>query len=61
MQLMPATQTRFGVVAPPPPPPPNALPIRWITSPQAWLTWPGCLDEFDRDLTRVIAAYNAGE
>lgn len=52
MQLMPATQTRFGVV--------DAFdPLDNITAGVAYLAW--LLDEFDRDLTRVIAAYNAGE
>ncbi len=52
MQLMPATQQRFGVA--------NAFdPIDNITAGVAYLAW--LLDEFDRDLTRVIAAYNAGE
>ncbi|AKS42517.1 lytic transglycosylase domain-containing protein [Wenzhouxiangella marina] len=52
MQLMPATQERFGVE--------DAFdPLDNITAGVAYLAW--LQDEFDRDMTRVIAAYNAGE
>ena len=52
MQLMPATAKRFGVV--------DAFdPGDNITGGTAYLAW--LLQEFDGDLTRVIAAYNAGE
>lgn len=52
MQLMPATASRFGVV--------DAFdPKENITGGAAYLAW--LLDEFEGDLTRVIAAYNAGE
>src|SRR5690625_7789825 len=52
MQLMPATQTRFGVV--------NAFdPLDNITAGVAYLAW--LLEEFDGDLDRTVAAYNAGE
>ncbi len=52
MQLMPATQRRFGVVDP-------FDPIDNITAGVAYLAW--LLEEFDNDMTRAIAAYNAGE
>ncbi len=52
MQLMPGTQKRFGVSNP-------FDPIDNITAGAAYLAW--LLDEFDGDLTRAIAAYNAGE
>lgn len=52
MQLMPATARRFGVI--------DAFdPWDNITGGAAYLAW--LLEEFDGDLTRVIAAYNAGE
>jgi len=52
MQLMPATQQRFGVH--------DAFdPLQNITAGVEYLAW--LIDEFDRDLSRVIAAYNAGE
>ena len=52
MQLMPGTQARFGVRDP-------FDPLDNITAGAAYLAW--LLEEFDGDLTRVIAAYNAGE
>jgi len=52
MQLMPATQRRFGVANP-------FDPLDNITAGAAYLAW--LLDEFDGDLERAIAAYNAGE
>ena len=52
MQLMPATQARFGVRDP-------FDPIDNITAGGAYLAW--LLNEFNGDLTRTIAAYNAGE
>ncbi len=52
MQLMPATAQRFGVA--------NVFdPLENITGGAAYLAW--LLKEFEGDLTRVIAAYNAGE
>jgi len=52
MQLMPATQQRFGVR--------DAFdPLQNITAGVEYLAW--LMKEFDQDLTRVIAAYNAGE
>lgn len=52
MQLMPATAQRFGVV--------NVFdPTDNITGGVAYLAW--LLEEFQHDLTRAIAAYNAGE
>lgn len=52
MQLMPATQQRFGVANP-------FDPLDNITAGVAYLAW---LDEeFGGDLERIIAAYNAGE
>ena len=52
MQLMPATAQRFGVA--------NVFdPLDNITGGAAYLAW--LLQEFEGDLTRVIAAYNAGE
>ncbi|WP_376690432.1 transglycosylase SLT domain-containing protein [Wenzhouxiangella sp. EGI_FJ10409] len=52
MQLMPATQRRFGVANP-------FDPLDNITAGVAYLAW---LDEqFGGDLERIIAAYNAGE
>src|SRR5690625_7426809 len=52
MQLMPATQNRFGVV--------NAFdPLDNITAGVAYLAW--LLEEFDGDLDHTVAAYNAGE
>ncbi|QOC23853.1 lytic transglycosylase domain-containing protein [Wenzhouxiangella sp. AB-CW3] len=52
MQLMPGTQRRFGVRDP-------FDPVDNITAGTAYLAW--LLDEFDGDLTRAVAAYNAGE
>ncbi len=52
MQLMPATQRRFGVVDP-------FDPLDNITAGVAYLAW--LSEEFSGDLSRVIAAYNAGE
>lgn len=52
MQLMPATQQRFGVSNP-------FDPLDNITAGAAYLAW--LLNEFENDLTRAIAAYNAGE
>ncbi len=52
MQLMPDTARRFGVVNP-------FDPVDNITGGVAYLAW--LLAEFDQDLTRVLAAYNAGE
>lgn len=52
MQLMPATQQRFGVSDP-------FDPLQNITAGVEYLAW--LMDEFDADLHRVIAAYNAGE
>ena len=52
MQLMPATARRFGVV--------NVFdPLDNITGGVAYLAW--LAEEFDHDLTRMLAAYNAGE
>ncbi|MCC5794018.1 MAG: transglycosylase SLT domain-containing protein [Chromatiales bacterium] len=52
MQLMPDTARRFSVE--------NAFdPLDNITGGVAYLAW--LLREFEGDLTRVIAAYNAGE
>ncbi len=52
MQLMPATQSRFGVT--------NVFdPLENISGGAAYLAW--LLEEFEGDLERVIAAYNAGE
>lgn len=52
MQLMPATARRFGVV--------DVFDAQAnITGGVAYLAW--LLEEFEGDLTRVIAAYNAGE
>lgn len=52
MQLMPQTAQRFGVVDP-------FDPRQNITGGVKYLKWLG--DAFDGDLTRVVAAYNAGE
>lgn len=52
MQLMPATQRRFGVRNP-------FDPLDNITAGVAYLAW--LHEEFSGDLERVIAAYNAGE
>jgi len=52
MQLMPATQQRFGVNDP-------FDPLQNITAGVEYLAW--LMEEFDSDLRRVIAAYNAGE
>ncbi len=52
MQLMPGTQQRFGVADP-------FDPLDNITAGVAYLAW--LQREFDGDLSRVIAAYNAGE
>ena len=52
MQLMPGTAKRFSVV--------DAFnPQQNITGGAAYLAW--LLNEFEGDLTRAIAAYNAGE
>lgn len=52
MQLMPGTAQRFGVS--------NVFdPLENIKGGGAYLAW--LLNEFDGDLTRAIAAYNAGE
>lgn len=52
MQLMPGTARRFGVA--------NAFdPLENITGGAAYLAF--LLNEFEGDLTRAIAAYNAGE
>src|SRR5690625_7453007 len=52
MQLSPVTQNRFGVV--------NSFdPLYNITAGVAYLDW--LLEEFDGDLDRTVAAYNAGE
>ena len=52
MQLRPATARRFGVA--------NVFdPLENITGGAAYLAW--LINEFEGDLTRVIAAYNAGE
>lgn len=52
MQLMPATQRRFGVRNP-------FDPVDNISAGVAYLSW--LLEEFQGDLDRAIAAYNAGE
>lgn len=52
MQLMPATQERFGVSDPHDPQQNISAGVKYL----AWL-----MQEFDQDLERVIAAYNAGE
>ncbi len=52
MQLMPATQRRFGVSNP-------FDPVDNITAGVAYLAW--LSEQFSGDLERVIAAYNAGE
>lgn len=52
MQLMPATQRRFGVANP-------FDPLDNITAGVAYLAW--LQEEFGGDLERIIAAYNAGE
>lgn len=52
MQLMPATQQRFGVANP-------FDPLDNITAGVAYLAWLN--EEFGGDLDRIIAAYNAGE
>lgn len=52
MQLMPATQERFGVIKP-------HDPQQNITAGVEYLAW--LIEEFDQDIERVIAAYNAGE
>lgn len=52
MQLMPATQARFGVSNP-------FDPLDNITAGAAYLAW--LLEEFEGNLTYAIAAYNAGE
>lgn len=52
MQLMPATQKRFGVTDP-------HDPKQNINAGVAYLAW--LMDEFDRDISHVISAYNAGE
>jgi hypothetical protein len=52
MQLMPQTAQRFGVVDP-------FDPRQNITGGVKYLKWLG--DTFNGDLTKVVAAYNAGE
>jgi soluble lytic murein transglycosylase-like protein len=52
MQLMPATQARFGVSDPHNPQQNIRAGVKYL----AWL-----MQEFDEDIERVIAAYNAGE
>lgn len=52
MQLMPATQERFGVSKP-------HDPQQNITAGVKYLAW--LMKEFDQDIERVMAAYNAGE
>jgi soluble lytic murein transglycosylase-like protein len=52
MQLMPATQERFGVNDPHDPQQNISAGVQYL----AWL-----MKEFDQDVERVIAAYNAGE
>ncbi|QKK02582.1 MAG: lytic transglycosylase domain-containing protein [Pseudomonadota bacterium] len=52
MQLMPATQRRFGVSNP-------YDPLDNITAGVAYLAW--LLERFEGDMSRAIAAYNAGE
>jgi soluble lytic murein transglycosylase-like protein len=52
MQLMPATQARFGVRNP-------FDPLDNISAGAAYLAW--LLEEFEGNLTYAIAAYNAGE
>lgn len=52
MQLMPATQERFGVSKP-------HNPEQNISAGAEYLAW--LMREFDNDIERVIAAYNAGE
>lgn len=52
MQLMPATQQRFGVIDP-------HDPQQNINAGVAYLAW--LMEEFNEDLDRVISAYNAGE
>jgi soluble lytic murein transglycosylase-like protein len=52
MQLMPDTARRFGVS--------NAFdPVDNITGGAAYLAW--LAEKFEHDLTRMVAAYNAGE
>lgn len=52
MQLMPDTARRFGVI--------NALdPVDNISGGVAYLAW--LAEQFDQDLVRILAAYNAGE
>ena len=52
MQLMPATQERFGVSDP-------HDPLQNISAGAEYIAW--LMNEFDEDIDRVIAAYNAGE
>jgi len=52
MQLMPATQRRFGVGNP-------FDPVDNITGGVAYLSW--LLDEFNQNIELAVAAYNAGE
>ncbi|MDR2696998.1 MAG: lytic transglycosylase domain-containing protein [Holophagales bacterium] len=52
MQLIPATAKRFNVVDP-------FDPVQNITGGVKYLRW--LIDFFDRDYTKAIAAYNAGE
>ncbi|MFP4276714.1 MAG: transglycosylase SLT domain-containing protein [Wenzhouxiangella sp.] len=52
MQLMPDTARRFGVT--------NVFdPVDNITGGTAYLAW--LAEQFEQDLTRMVAAYNAGE
>lgn len=52
MQLMPDTARRFGVT--------NAFdPVDNITGGAAYLAW--LSEKFEQDVTRIVAAYNAGE
>lgn len=52
MQLIPATQLRFGVQNP-------FDPVENITGGTAYLAW--LLDEFEHNVDFAVAAYNAGE
>lgn len=52
MQLIPATQLRFGVQDP-------FNPVENITGGTAYLAW--LLDEFEQNVDFAVAAYNAGE
>lgn len=52
MQLMPATQERFGVIDP-------HDPQQNINAGAQYIAW--LMKEFNQDVNRVVAAYNAGE